>query len=344
MVAALALVVSLGYATKPQWQPWWYAATICDGKLSASDLAKVLPEERLRAGKEVMDVKNGRMRCAVNIDDHHYTLAVEAQSRPEYVQRELDLTFNIAVDPQYVFPQGIPGFRGNYGPTILQECPALGRDSEGRKNLLITTVRGRNTDTSPALRIAVSMANAASTKLGCGAKPLPLPKEALPKELPAVPLKDAVGTACGWLADAPLPQNRSGGPWKVAIPTDDHAPITSCQLMDGKSRTPVAKFSGWYGGWTDKPFETLMRFNVPDVTESDTKGPLMSEEFGRAMARCDGESANFRAGSYPNSGQQGFSSHELQPLLAAFAKDQAKRHGCTDLKLPSEEIHPRSQP
>lgn len=343
VAGVLVLLAGAVYATKPQWQPWWYAATICGGDLSGSDLADVLPEKRLEARKDEMDGKGGELKCGVDGDRGRYALIVEATSVPQEVEQKLSLMFPIASEPSSPFPKEIPGFRSVYGPTILQVCPSLDRDSHGRRIRLLTTVRASEDNTAAALRIAVSMANKASEKLGCGAKPLPLPKHTQSEEPPAVPLKDAVGTMCGWLTDAPLPKNASGQPWRVAIPADDHAPITSCQLKDGKNNRPVAEFSGWYGEWTDKPFSDLLRFNVFNTNELDSQGPLMSEDLGRTTARCDGEPANFRAFTFQEDRKQSITGRDLRALLVAFTQDQAKRRGCTSVSLPSEEIRKSRQ-
>ncbi|RLU96580.1 hypothetical protein CTZ27_16275 [Streptomyces griseocarneus] len=340
LVGVAALLAGLGYATKPQWQPWWYAMTICDGNLSGSDLADVLSKKQLSAGKEVVDTEGRRLKCSVDIpDSHHYELSVTSTADSEKMRQDFDMAFTIAHEPRYVFPKNIPGFASEFGPTVIQECPALGRDSQGRKVRLLTTFMGRKDDTAAALRITVAMANGASQKLGCGAERLPLPKQTLPKNLPAVPVQEARDTMCGWLADAPLPKNKAGGPWLVAAPTDDHAPITDCKLIAAKDTAPVADFSGWYGGWTDKPFTELLRNNVDYPENVSPHGPMMSEAFGRATAACDGESANFKASSHASRSEEQISSVDLRALLSAFAKDQAKRHSCTDLKLP-DTIYP----
>ncbi|GAA0373299.1 hypothetical protein [Streptomyces blastmyceticus] len=345
MAAALALLAIAGYGTKPQWQPWWYAATICDGHLSASDLADVLPNKRLQAGKEEMGSESGHMKCGVNTDDRHSALAVDVYSKPDEVARELNLEFTIPHEPRYVFPKGIPGFYGEFGPLIIQECPAWGRDPEGRKQRIVTRVMGnwdKENVTPSSLRIATAMANAAAAKLHCGAAPLPRPKQAMPDGQKAVPLNGVSGTPCEWIAKAPLPRNKSGTPWKVAVQTDDQAPITACTLVDAKSGHPMARFNGWYGDWSDRPFETLVTANVEIPSGYHHGDALMSEHFGRATARCDGEPANYQASSYTADDEQHISGSELQPLLESFARDQSKRHGCTALKLPTKGVYPNT--
>ncbi|MFG2528978.1 hypothetical protein [Streptomyces sp. NPDC048516] len=66
----------------------------------------------------------------------------------------------------------------------------------------------------------------------------------------------------------------------------------------------------------------------------------MSEGFGRATARCDGEAVSFQIRSAPSPGRTPMARGEMRSLLLAFARDQAKRPGCTGLALPGKGIGP----
>lgn len=345
VAVVLAVVAGGGYSTKPLWQPWWYAATLCGGYVSGSDLAELLPNERLQAGKDTFGAGHVRLRCAVNSDDQHFVLAAEAQTEPSDVRLALGMEFTIPHEPDYVFPKGTPGFYGEFGPVIIQECPKLGRDSSGRKQRLVTRVFGHFVETKAtpeSLRIAVSVANGAAAELGCGAKPLPLPDHAGPSRTMA--LRETAGTMCDWLTRTPLPKSPSGKGWKVAAPTNMRAPITNCSLLDAKTGKSVVDLTGWYGDWTDDPFEMLLAANVTIPKGLSSRDALMSENFGRAKARCAGESANFLASR--NGMEEARSAQlpmsQVRSLLNSFAKDQAERRGCTGLELPGTTIHPRA--
>ncbi|WP_128510445.1 hypothetical protein [Streptomyces inhibens] len=340
IAVVLVVLVGGGYVSKPLWQPWWYAGTICDGLLSADDLADVLPDKELQAGKEEADLAHGRLKCGVDTDDGHFSLVVDVESDPDEVDRELTGEFTIPTRPRFVFPSGIPGFQSDLGHYIVQDCPDLRRDSSGRKRRLVTRVIGawdEKNGTPATLRIAVSLANGVSQKLGCGAPELPLPKRAVIEEKAVAPAEG--GANCGWLGRVRLPKNPSGKPWRV-VSTEARTPITSCTLVDAASGQPYADFSGWYGNWTDTSFATLIGANVALPNHFEGTGPLMSEHFGTAAARCDGESAHYEASTYPVDQARSLPARELRPLLVAFARDQAERRGCTRLQLPGKRIYP----
>lgn len=354
-VAAWTVVaaVVIGFAVdraKPLWQHWWFASKMCGGTLASADLADVLPDERLYSGTDEVFLEEGGMDCRIITDDDHRALSAEVLSGDFGIRRELGMSFTIPTEPNYVFPEGSPGFADQFGPVILQECPKLGRDDLGRKHRLLTRVIGPNTSSEPSgalLRIAVSAANAASEKSGCGAKRLPVPER--PADLESRPLSEAAGTKeCGWLADVRLPKNPSGRPWEFAERSAGDVPITSCALVDpakGKEDGAVVEFSGWYGDWTDQPFETLLVANVDYPSDRSAQGPLMAEALGRATAQCDGEAANFQAHSDPRTNDLAdryVTGAQLRPLLLKFAAEQKRVHGCTDLKLPGKTVYPMS--
>ncbi|MFF8789125.1 hypothetical protein [Streptomyces sp. NPDC015125] len=327
VVVVMAVLAGGAYALKPLWQPWWYAATICGGSLSADDLADVLPHERLQAAEERMDPALDRMSCGVNVDDDQFSLSVSVTTDTWKADRELSRAFDTILEPDFPFPAGIPGFKVGMGHYIVQACPDLPRDVDGREKHLLTKVMGfwnGRQGTPAALRIAVSAANSASKSTGCGADPLPLPRHPQIHPHP-VALDKTAGTPCSWLDKTRLPRSPSGKPWQAVLRTDTHTPVTSCSLHDPGFGEDYADFGGWYGTWSHTSF---------------AKGPLMSEGFGRATARCDGEAANFHIRSSPSHGRTPMTGGDMRGLLIAFARDQAQRHGCTDLALPGKDIHP----
>ncbi|MFJ2217810.1 hypothetical protein ACIQVO_36670 [Streptomyces sp. NPDC101062] len=349
--AALSILALTGYATERHWQHQWFAASLCEGNLRAADLADVLPDRRLQAGRDETNLDRGRITCHVNRDENHYALAMDAVTDPADVERELHRGFTTPLSGKFAFPAGLPGLPDPFGPVIIQDCPDLARDAQGRKRHLVTTVRGGNeATTSPGYaRIAVSMANAASQKLGCGAEPLPMPTDGSdPYEPPrAVEPTEAKDTVCGWLTGLTLPKTPSGAPWDVVPHTDIDAPVTGCSLTDTASGRTAVEFSGWYGDWTDKPFERLLSGNIALTHDFDDRRATMSQNFGRATARCDGEAANYLAFVQARDNEGGdryLTGRQLRPLLDAFAKSQSERRGCTDLELPPSTIHPRSDP
>lgn len=343
VAVVLAVVAGGGWAAKPVWQPWWYAATLCGGNLSGDDLAELLPNERLQAGRDTFGSGSSSLRCGVDESDgRHFVLKIEAQTDTGEPLGPLAMEFTVPRDPHYVYPRSVPGFYGKFGPVIIQECPKLGPDAEGRKRRLVTNVyaHGVENDPSPqSLRTAVRIANGANAELGCGADPLPLPDRVEPAR--KLSLSQAEGTMCGWLARDTLPSSTSGKEWQVLAPTDEGAPITSCSLIDSGTGESAVSLTGWYGDWAEEPFETLLAANVRIPEGHSSRDALLSENFGRAKARCAGESANFLANSYtPDASRSVLPMSEVRRLLDEFAADQAERRGCTGLELPGPTVHP----
>ncbi|MEU8680100.1 hypothetical protein [Streptomyces sp. NPDC048611] len=344
VVLVLVVLAGGGYAAKPLWQPWWYASRVCAGLLSADDLADVLPAEQLKAGREEADLAHGRLRCGVDTPDDHFSLLVEVDSDPDEVDRRLQGEFALPTVPRFVFPAGIPGFQGDLGHYIVQECPDLRRDSLGRKRRLVTRVTGRwdeKRGTPATLRIAVSAANGAAERSGCGAPRLPLPQRAVlhPKAVP--PARGGAG--CGRPARTRLPESPAGGPWRVVARSDAHAAITRCALVD-RTGAEYAELSAWYGDWTDEPFRTLITGNVRLPRGFPPGGQVMSEDFGTAAARCAGESAHYEVSGFRAPEGRRLTARELRPLLVAFAREQAERRGCDRLALPGKRIFPNGRP
>nr|WBO79299.1 hypothetical protein SBE_002991 [Streptomyces sp. SBE_14.2] len=344
VVAVVAVVAGGGWAAKPVWQPWWYAERLCGGHLSGGELADLLPTERLRAGRDTFGSGKPVLRCGVDEGDgRHFVLRVEAQTDAGARLGPLDMEFSIPRDLTYPFPASVPGFYGSFGPVIVQDCPKLGRDPEGRRPRLVTKVYSHGVEDAPStasLRTAVRIANGANAELGCGAEPLPLPDRVEPVRKLA--LSRAGNTMCGWLTRTTLPRSPSGKAWQVVAPTDDRAPITSCSLIDSGTGESAVDLSGWYGGWTTEPFARLLSNNARLPDDRSPHDALLGTAFGRAKARCAGEAANFLANSYTPTGTgSALPMSDVRRLLDEFASDQAERRDCTDLELPGPTVYPR---
>ncbi|MFJ5901173.1 hypothetical protein ACIQFZ_38575 [Streptomyces sp. NPDC093064] len=341
VAVVLAVVAGVGWLVKPVWQPWWYAATLCGGNLSGDDLAELLPNERLQAGEDTFGSGHGLLRCGVNESDgRHFVLKAEAEIDTGESLGPLAMEFTRLRDLHYAYPRSVPGFYGKFGPVIIQECPKLGRDSEGHKRRLVTSLYGIWHGPSPqSLRTAVRIANGANAEIGCGADPLPLPDRV--ESARKLSLSQTEGTMCGWLAQDTLPRSPSGKEWQVVAPTDERAPVTSCSLIDSGTGESAVNLTGWYGDWTDKPFERLLSDNVQIPKGHSYRDALLGKNFGRAKARCAGESANFLANSYArDSSRSVLPMSEVRHLLNEFAADQAQRRGCTGLELPGRTVYP----
>ncbi|MFE3634966.1 hypothetical protein [Streptomyces sp. NPDC059168] len=343
VAVVLAVVAGATWAAKPVWQPWWYAAKLCGGNLSGGELAELLPDERLRAGKDTFGSGSSSLRCGVDKSDgRHFALLIEAETDTGKRLGPLDMEFAIPRELDYAFPRSVPGFYGLFGPVIIQECPKLRPDAEGRERRLVTRVFANGVESAPSresLRTAVRIANGANAEIGCGAEPLPLPDHVA--SAGKLSLGRARNTMCGWLARDTLPRSPSGRQWQVVAPTDERAPITSCSLVDSGTGETAVRLTGWYGDWAEGPFERLLSSNARIPEGHSAREALLGTHFGRAKARCAGEVANFLADSHsPNASRSVLPMSDVRHLLNAFAADQAERRGCTGLELPGPTVHP----
>uniref|UniRef100_A0AAU3H1A1 DUF3558 domain-containing protein n=1 Tax=Streptomyces sp. NBC_01401 TaxID=2903854 RepID=A0AAU3H1A1_9ACTN len=341
VAVVLAVVAGAGWLAKPVWQPWWYAATLCGGNLSGGELADLLPNERLRAAKDTFGSGRSQLGCGVDESDgRHYVFDVNAEIDTGDPVGPLAIRVLGPEEIRYVYPSSVPGFYGEFGPVIVQECPKLGHDSRGRKRRLVTRVHPPANSPSPqSLRTAVRIANGANTEMGCGADRLPLPDRVEPTRKLSV--RQAKGTMCGWLAQATLPRSPSGKQWQVVAPTDGQATITSCSLIDSGTGESAVNLTGWYGNWADRSSERVLFSKMQVPEEYSSHDALLGTGIGRAWARCAGESATFLATSFAQDRSKStLPMSDVRRLLNAFATDQAEHRDCTGLKLPDRTVHP----
>ncbi|KUN06098.1 hypothetical protein AQI95_14405 [Streptomyces yokosukanensis] len=186
------------------------------------------------------------------------------------------------------------------------------------RSMLLSAHVGYTARTSHAVyETVVPFANSAARHLGCGAKPPGVLQGDIAPADPGkgqrtVPVTEAGGTACGWVARARLPRAADR---RVEPLMNDTAPAGRCDLVGGAAPSSTyLNFAAWYGGWSNRP-----------VSSGGVRRGLT------ATARCDGEAASFAV-----SGSQripGVGTAEKRRLLRAFAADQAGRRGCANLRL-----------
>jgi hypothetical protein len=328
-VAAAGVLGLGGWIAAPYAQDWWLARSVCDGGLPGDAVRRITPDGvHLTHEESARSEQLGDYRCFLTYEsddgDEEQLLHLQAYTRRDDQDRRFYASFpESGFSEQTPMADGLPGFIDQYGYLqLLLRCPDLGKDAEGRQRTLL--VRGwfaREADRyRPAVyETVVAFANSASTRVGCGAEPLKVPEGELgpvqveddPK---TVPLAEAGDTACGWLTKAGLPRPAE---WRLASLLNDAAPAGRCDLytQDSGDWRKRLVFVAWYGDWSN-------RLTVDDdgVRRSLT-----------ASARCGGEAANFAVdgdGELPGVGRA-----EQLELLEAFARNQAQRRGCSDLRL-----------
>ncbi|MDJ1135951.1 hypothetical protein [Streptomyces iconiensis] len=355
VVVVLALVAVL---VREPVKDEWLARRACDGQLPRGELDTVRTDLRLEGEKAFHSRDLGQYRCLLENTDGKVVVSVNAYTRPADQRQELS-RIGKEYQPQKVLPGGLPGFASDNGDIhLMPKCPRLGKDFDGQPRRMLATTwvpfASRSDQEAALLRMAVTMANDASDKLGCGAKPLPAPKkDAVATEGKEIPRSRAQGTACGALADTSLLGKARDA--KVRVAVSDEAPVGRCTLSvvggadkAGGDEQRVVELTSWYGDWAGGTGEMGSGDRSYFLRADGSRAPLSGASDAWATARCDGENAGFAAhwgyahgdgykvldGRLPKT--KSARAELLRELVARFAKDQVKRKGCAGLKVPGE--------
>ncbi|MFH8733991.1 MULTISPECIES: hypothetical protein [unclassified Streptomyces] len=331
-VAAAAVVGLGGYMAEPYAQDWWLVGRACDGALPRDSVAQLTPDDAQFTKEESRRIPElGFYGCSLAFDGDDtegvFLVAMSAYTGRDDQDREFKRAFpEGGFTPNAVLSGGLPGTVDDAGVMrIVTQCPALGKDAEGRQRKMLVRVGTFGDVDRSALgavyRTAVALANSASKILSCGARPLKVPHRITGFDTEerwrrAVSPAKAEGTGCDWLARAGLAKSEG---WRLAAEANDTAPTSVCDLRmergDGAGRAGM-EFGAWYGDWSSR------------LTASDDNGerrPLT------ATARCDGEAANFALDATKDT--PGVDKAERRRLLKAFAEDQVRRRGCSGLRF-----------
>jgi hypothetical protein len=330
MTAAVVLGIG-GWIAAPYVNDWWLLRTACDGALPVDAVRELGSSgSHFKDATSASHPELGDYGCSLDFEGDELRsdrlLLMEAYTRRDDVDRELMSVFPETGDGDVApMPDGLPGFIDTFGDLqLLVPCPALGKDDDGRqRKLLVRTRLGRDTlwATPAAYETAVTLTNSASDRLGCGAEPLTVPDGATgpvdpEKDPKTVSLDKSGDTACGWALETGLLNTSQ---WRVATLMNDAGPVGRCDLYardaeSGELETRLS-FAAWYGDWSNRLVAEAKRWPAART----------------ATARCDGEAANFAlsaAKDIPGVDEAG-----KRKLLAAFAREQVRQRGCSDLRL-----------
>lgn len=161
-------------------------------------------------------------------------------------------------------------------------------------------------------------ANRASGQLGCGAKPLKVPDDVLSRDAEPKKVTDVRDSACGTAA-AQLPKDT-----RVRVVGGDTTPVVHCELY---LETPEEERTSYDD--MDRPVNAGLGAYFGDWSTSLVTGHDGRRDGNTVTARCEGESVNFDG--WADDGTA-VSDRELRELVLTFAKDQAKRRGCTGVR------------
>lgn len=333
-VSAAVCVGLGGWFAKPYAQDWWLAHDACDGVVPSRLVRQLIPEDAHLTGQEAMQVDGlGSYTCELTLEGsgfgHGRLLKATAFTQRDDQDREFSSVFpNSGFSPQAPLPGELPGFLDDVGNVrLMLPCPELGKDAAGRQRKLLVGLQLRweaHREAPPGAvhEAAVTLANSASEKLGCGAEPLEVPQtDRLPSDVSeadgpkTVPLAKVKGTPCSWLARAGLPTEQK---WRVAVRSNGHGPTGRCDVMVGgegaDGQEPELTFLAWYGDWSSR----LVSWEGQPRSLT-------------ATARCRGEAANYAMSA--DEDLSGLGRTARQSLLKAFARDEVHRRGCAGLRF-----------
>ncbi|TXS07935.1 hypothetical protein EAO68_38155 [Streptomyces sp. wa22] len=333
-VAAAVVLGVGGYMAQPYVKEWALIRNACDVGLPRDTVKQLTPENSLLDSEESRSTKGlGSYACEVTLSSGDANgkrfVSMTAYTRRDDQDRELMSVFtDNGFDPHIPLPEGLPGFVDEYRAMhLVLRCPDLPVDDDGRKRKLLVDIRmGESVLTGvpgAAHRIAVALAGTASDKLGCGAEPLKAPERDTPLADPGddpkkVPVEEAEGKPCGWVAGAGLPSDWN---WQVAEAASDAAPSSRCALFSAENGADTQDpyrltFASWYGDWSNR------------LTANENYGMPRSLT---ATAQCEGEAANYAVVATQDIPEVDVTAK--QRMLKLFAQDEVQRRGCTGLRF-----------
>lgn len=357
LVGVLVLGVA-GVIAKPSLKDMYIESGACDGAIpdgSMDTLRATTGESGAHLAEESaeLDTQLGRYTCEVENEEGERVVEAEVYSSRDDIDRELARQFtDDGGRPRAALPGGLPGFEGKLSGIILMpDCPGRGKDAAGhRAQLLVEVYAGHLSKPRQVLRVGAALANKASQKLGCHAKPLRVPAEGVAAK--TVDPARAGGTSCAALAKSPL----RGSGWVADIRTPDgRGPMASCTVRpkgldrNGEPHGAVLELDVWYGDWSRRMMLYQARQGgAGGDREKEKVRPWLTGEGGWATAECDGQAAGFQLavrrpdedeGAAEDTGEASVSrgrlgKGEMRAMLASFAKSQARERGCHGLRLP----------
>ncbi|MDI3403431.1 hypothetical protein [Streptomyces cavernicola] len=308
----------VGLAVRQDVEEWWSARQACGGAVPREVVDARKPDDaRLLPAEEKLIEETGWYRCDLRYEEPdgsrdqvlHVVATTDRDEQDEILRYTFDDNEGWILGRQV--PEGLPGIlQVNDTLQLLIDCPALPEDAEGRpRKLLVRSGIGAwSGESAPPelVESAVSLANGASRKLGCGAEALKLPAGKVYYKPRPLSLKEAAATPCEWTARADLP---AGARVSISGTRTSHA--VRCDLHWGDDlRYAKVKLAAFYGDWGKS-----LRY--------DDEGKRLP---GTVTARCAGEAATFKA-TRAASGS-GVTAKQLRAWTESFAGAELKQRGC----------------
>ncbi|MFD7509652.1 hypothetical protein ACFV5N_09955 [Streptomyces sp. NPDC059853] len=313
----------------------------CEGLLPHTELRTLAGWPEVDAQRVALDPGRNRLACTLlrtgALRDTPRWLTVTASRRADDVEGGLldaagwgDALSGAAL------PEGLPGFliQGSHGggTRVALLLPCTDPDAPLLVTLRTSVSRGTDED-EPLVRAAVAAANIASSRLGCGHAPLPLPEDPVRRQVEGMPVAVLNGTSPCAVIVPDLPEDAPPGGWRVHEVVPDGGPYASCALPFHEGNSVLA-VSGAYGPWAELAMAQSVGSDWTDGGRDPSAEPLSERWRPRADGRsatalttCDGVFALFRAETVPGADNP-VGEETLTAMVTAFATDQAERRGC----------------
>lgn len=312
----------------------------CGGALHADEVAQYDGETATTEQRERYNAELGRYHCELG-DGNKVVLALDAAVDTAGISQVVGGLRAAGLTPT---PANVPGWSDGRSITLLPPCPGAGRDLDGDTARAAIGVRGGwwsgsddDWERKAAFwRSAVRAADSALERLGCEAESLDLPQAVSRPQ--SLPFRRVGETGCRQLAGLPLRGKYT--PVRVAdvVPGDaEGAPLDHCvaelRPETGRSNGVTLRFSRTVEALVERLGRDAWMDSQGGKGESGRWLPALGVRFGYGTARCGGERVGYLVTSNsedtPGAGA-------LRRSLAAYAKADARRLGCTELRLPGK--------
>ncbi|WP_190133364.1 hypothetical protein [Streptomyces mashuensis] len=339
-----AYLLSGGY---DRWQTSRSLGQVCHGVLPQSEIKKLMPASALLGTNDRMsEGKRGWLDgCSVE-DDGKPRSTVEVS-----IGWTADAGMPLSALGR-MYPSEYEGLVAPIGHGWSGAVATIGsvwhastvlRCEDARKSLLISVKwylgkhgqsAGLGSKSTDLARVATETARRADSQWDCRGRPGNFVKSISPAKAPDgnLPLlADSAGSCRPAASLAPMLE-QYGIRRALEVPFDN-APVEDCYLLDTEKR-PVYRISAYYG-----PYARDLLGTSASARQSEEAGSDDRSGYAWASAECSNffGTARFTSRAVRNADGTPAAPRDAglqRQLVSAFAKDAARRHGCTGLHVP----------
>ncbi|WP_181765415.1 hypothetical protein [Streptomyces albidus (ex Kaewkla and Franco 2022)] len=333
-----------------QWRAGSALDEACAGTLPAQDVRSFLDSDVARPAKSqyTSDRKVGRLtNCAVSAEGSSTSLLAEAHRGSKADDNAATIQHTSVTDPSVMaVPLGkrLPGAIIYDGAEAFAsvELPCSGKEFESIIASVRTVGAGDSSDVfdkagrTTFAQVSVGFAKKAAAKYGCKISTPPGSPLSPPAANPlpgSSPVKQAIGT-CRPLAGLAAASKKLGLARVQEAPVGNTTTSEHCYLLDSRKKE-VYRLTALYGHNADS---VRARNAGRRLSQAGGSDPARNWVWAGAKCPSSDSRALFTLGRVSGTAavSPGFktdASYEKK-ALSAFAEESAKRHGCSDLRLP----------